>query len=111
MATNILIFISRKRSCDQNMKNHFPKIFVFLIILFKNVSQNKLCVVTLRNNANICLLPENGAADFNFFFTQRCESDSQAITKTEGEIFFARFNRRRKSKTLGLTGPPHALKC
>ena len=86
MAANILISISRKRSRDQNLKNHFPKrnfqwnltqskrtwtdlhywnIF-FQIIPFQNGGQN--------SNAKLCLLPENGAAHLNFF-TKRCISD------------------------------------
>ena len=87
MATNILIFISRKRSCDQNLKNHFPKLY-FLIILFKKTAKTN-CV---WSHCAIMLLFANYLKTEQpisfFFFTKKMRIWYSGNYENRGWFFF-----------------------
>ena len=48
---------------------------------------------------------ENGAADINFFFTKRCVTDNQAITKKELKIFLRVLTENVKNEIICPSGP------
>ena len=49
---------------------------------------------------------ENGAADIKFFFTKRCVTDSQAITKKERKKSLRVLTGDAKNEIMGPSGPP-----
>ena len=75
MAAIKQISVSRKKLRDQNLKNHFPK---EISHIWLQVEEHEYIyifeIMPIYANQR-----ENGAADI--FFTKRCVTDSQAITK------------------------------
>ena len=68
----------------------------------------KTIFVKLRNNAYLCLLPENGAADFNLFSPK----DAYLIFRQLQKRGYNRvLTGDAKNEILCPTGPPYALKC
>ena len=66
----------------------------------------KTSFVTLRNNANLCYLAWKRRSRYDFFFTEKCVTDIQAIYKKEGRKIFTRLNRRREKQNVGSRWTP-----
>ena len=136
MVANMLICISWKQSCDLNLKNYFPKrIFqwnlaqtrrTWIDLHYWNIFFNYLVskwqpeqsLSQPQNMLISCLLPKNGfnrgcTSHFITFFSLNQKKHiwySGNYKKRGWKIFTSptrhSFNRGRKNKMLGPTGPP-----
>ena len=66
----------------------------------------KTSFVTLRNNANLCWLAWKRCSRYDFFFTKRCVTDIEAITKKRGRKIFTRLKKRREKRNNGSKWTP-----